>query len=403
MTKKYTKIRVLYLVVATICLLFSGILYAWSILKAPFSAEFGWTNSQLATSYTLTISLFCIGCLVGGALIKKKGPKLPLIISAVLVFAGFALTSTLNGSSILLLYVYYALFAGFGIGIAYNTILASVGSWFPDKKGLASGIMMMGFGASALVFGSLAASLMNNESFGWRKVFLVFGICAGIMLLIMAFIVRMPKPEDELPKPNMSKKSSSESKSYTPKEILKRVSFWKFFIAMTLLGAVGGSLISFAKDFAMSIGTAAATAALLVGILSVANGLGRMIAGALYDKFGRVFVTKYICVIATVASALCVLAALTNSIILLVLGFIFVGLSYGANSNAVSVIITAFYGEEHYAQNLSLGLLTMLPSSFLGKLSTTLLNASGGYVVPFLVLIVFCLIATALHLTNKEA
>jgi len=387
---------------ATICLLFAGILYAWSILKSPFNAEFGWTNSQLATSYTLTISLFCIGCLVGGALIKRIGPKIPLIISAILVFAGFGLTSTLTGSSIALLFVYYGLFAGLGIGIAYNTILAAVGAWFPDKKGLAGGVMMMGFGASTLVFGSIAASLMTNPVFGWRKVFLVFGICAGIAMIIMAIIIRMPNKDDELPKP-VAKKVTEESNNYAPKEVIKRLSFWKFFIAMTLLGAVGASLISFAKDFAMSVGVIASTAALLVGVLSISNGLGRILAGALYDKFGRTFITKFICFMAIAAAGLCVLAALTNSVILLVIAFVCTGLSYGSNTNAVSVIIAAFYGEEHYGQNLSLGLLTMLPSSFLSKLSTTMLVASGGYVVPFIALIVYCIIATILHLSNKKA
>ena len=143
MKNTYSKTRIIFLVIATICLLFTGILYAWSILKTPFTSEFGWTNAQLATSYTITISCFCLGCLAAGMIIKRKGPKIPLIIAAILVFAGFFLTSTLNGNSIILLYLYYGLFAGFGIGLSYNTILATIGAWFRDKKGLATGVMMM--------------------------------------------------------------------------------------------------------------------------------------------------------------------------------------------------------------------------------------------------------------------
>ena len=399
------RMRNIYLAAGTVGLLFAGILYAWSILKVPLSSEFGWTNSQLATSYTITISLFCLGCIAGGFLMRAFGPKVPIIVGAVMVCAGFFMTSTLDGTSIVMLYIYYGVLAGFGIGMAYNTILAAVGSWFPDKKGLCSGILMMGFGASTLVLGNLAGSLIDSPTFGWRKVFVVLALCSGIALLINGLIIKMPGPDAGLPQPKVKAQKREEAfeKQDMPTAVMiTRPSFWMFFVAMMLLGAAGSSLISFARDFSMSVGTTAAMAGLFVGILSIANGIGRIIAGMLFDHFGRQFVMVYVAVLEIAACVVCVLAAMTGSVALCLVGFLLVGLGYGGNTNAVAVFITDFYGTKYFPQNLSFGLLTLLPSSFLAKLSTTLLNISGGYVVPFMVLAAYGVVSLVLNSINRQ-
>ncbi len=393
------------LIVGTIGLVFAGILYAWSILKVPLGTEFGWSNGDLATSYTITISMFCLGCIAGGFLMRKMGPKVPIIAGGILVFAGFFLTSTLDGSSIVQLFIYYGVLAGFGIGMAYNTILASVGAWFPDKKGFCSGVLMMGFGASTLVLGNICGSLINNASFGWRRVFVLLAVCAGLALVIMGLLSALPGPDSDLPAPKAPAKkveSNEVVRDMTTREMITRISFWKLFVAMMLLGAAGSSLISFARDFSLSVGTPAAWAGIFVGVLSIANGLGRIVAGMIYDKFGRNVIVLYVGIMEIVACTVCVIAALTSSVVICLIGFILVGLSYGGNTNAVSVLITSFYGTKYYAQNLSFGLLTLLPSSVLAKVSTMILDATGGYVVPFVALIIYGIIATILIATNKK-
>ena len=183
MSTKNSSVRWLYLVLGTASLLFGGIVYAWSILKAPLAAEFGWSDSSLSLNFTLTMCFFCIGGMAGGALLKKIGFKLSCIISAVLSAAGFILAGGMSGG-IAMLYISYGLLAGLGIGIAYNCIISTVSAWFADKKGLCSGVLMMGFGASALILGSLADALISNESFGWRMVFYMLGAALGVMFLI---------------------------------------------------------------------------------------------------------------------------------------------------------------------------------------------------------------------------
>ena len=154
MSKKNLNVRWLHLAAGVLALLFAGIIYGWSILKAPLAADFGWTADQLALNFTLTMCFFCLGGMAGGLLSKRIGSRASLILAGVLSCLGFFLTARLDGASVAMLYVSYGVLAGLGIGIAYNVIISTVNAWFPDKKGTCSGALMMGFGASALVVGN---------------------------------------------------------------------------------------------------------------------------------------------------------------------------------------------------------------------------------------------------------
>ena len=118
-------VRWLYLVIGVVAMLFAGIIYAWSILKAPFSGEFGWTPSDLALNVTLTMCFFCAGGLLGAQLSRRMGSRFAILLSSLLSCGGFVLTSLLTGSSVILLYLTYGLLAGLGIGISYNVIVAT--------------------------------------------------------------------------------------------------------------------------------------------------------------------------------------------------------------------------------------------------------------------------------------
>ena len=137
--KQSISIRWFYLVVGVIAMLFAGVLYAWSILKAPLTAEFGWKASALALNFTLAMSFFCVGGLLGAQISKRIGHRVALITAGVLSAAGFILTASLRSASVIMLYISYGLLADVGIGIAYNVIIATVSAWFPDRKGLCSG------------------------------------------------------------------------------------------------------------------------------------------------------------------------------------------------------------------------------------------------------------------------
>ena len=182
-------LRWFYLTLGVIAMLFAGVLYAWSILKAPLATEFLWSTSELALNYTLAMSFFCIGGLLGAAISKRLGSRIALICAGILAASGFILVATLHTSSVVLLYICYGILAGTGIGIAYNVIISTVSAWFPDKKGLCSGCLMMGFGASALILGNIANGLFQSN-FGWRSTYILLGIFLGIVLLLAGIFLQ---------------------------------------------------------------------------------------------------------------------------------------------------------------------------------------------------------------------
>ena len=142
-TKQSISVRWFYLTMGVIAMLFAGVLYAWSILKSPLASQFGWGTSALALNYTLATCFFCVGGLLGAQLSKRIGHRIALILAGILAALGFILTACLQNGSVVKLYLSYGIFAGLGIGTAYNVLIGTISAWFPDKKGLCSGCLMM--------------------------------------------------------------------------------------------------------------------------------------------------------------------------------------------------------------------------------------------------------------------
>ena len=126
------------------------------------------------------------------------GSRFAIVISGLLASGGFALTSLLTGTSVALLYLAYGFLAGLGIGISYNVVVATVSAWFPDKKGLCSGCLMMGFGASALVL----ASSMFEGAMGWRRTYVILGLALGAVLILTGLILKRPAANQVFPRVN---------------------------------------------------------------------------------------------------------------------------------------------------------------------------------------------------------
>ena len=393
--------RWLYLAVGVFTMLFAGILYAWSILKAPFGSEFRWEPSALALNFTLTMCFFCVGGLLGARLSGAWGTRGAVLLAAVLAAGGFILTSTLTGSSVVLLYVTYGMLAGLGIGIAYNVIVATVGAWFPDKKGLCSGCLMMGFGASALVLGGLASSFMEG-ALGWRKTYAVLGVALGVVLTAAALILKRPGAGMQLPAPPEKKSGESFHRDFTTAGMLKRPSFWLCFFHLVFLAAVGSSVISFAKDLAESVGAAPALATSLVGVLSVCNGLGRIATGALYDALGRRKTMVLMNLVTICAAAATLTATFLGSVPLCVVGLCLTGASYGSCATTSATFPSVFYGMKHYPSNVAVMTFNLMGGSFMATLSSLLQESSGGYVAPFVLLLSLSVVALGLNLSIRK-
>ena len=398
-------IRWLYLAVGVIALLFAGIIYGWSILKAPLAADFGWTADQLALNFTLTMCFFCLGGIAGGVLAKRLGICPSLILAGVLSCLGFFLTARLDGASVAMLYVSYGVLAGLGIGIAYNVIISTVNAWFPDKKGTCSGALMMGFGASALVVGNTMSALMENPAIGWRTAFIGLGVVLGVILLATGLIIQLPPAGLELPKPAQKSGAASEdfeARDYTPGEMIRRFTFWRAFVCIVFLAAVGNTVISFARDLSISVGAEAGLATTLVGVLSVCNGLGRIATGAIFDKLGRRKTMLLANIVAIAAAGVTLLSVFTGSVPLCVAGLCVTGFSYGSCPTISSAFVSAFYGTKHFSMNFSIMNFNLMGASLLATVSSMLFTSSGGYVAPFILLLALSAVALVLNLSIKK-
>ncbi len=402
--KNIGQLRWLYLIVGTVAMLFAGIIYAWSILKTPFVTEFQWSTTNLALNFTLTMSFFCIGGLLGANLAKRIGSTLTVMISGLVVAAGFILTSRLTGDSVLFLYFTYGGLAGIGIGISYNVVIGTVNAWFPDKKGLCSGCLMMGFGASALLLGSTASSMFES-TIGWRNTYVILGVVLGVVLILAAMILKRPGADDILPVAkgsNSHKNHEFEQKDYTTSEMLRRPSFWMAFICLICLAAVGSSVISFARDLAISVDAPLTLATTLVGVLSICNGIGRILTGVAFDVFGRRKTMLAANLLTIVAASTILVAVIVKSVPICVIGLCLTGLSYGSCPTTTATFVSTFYGMKYFSTNMAIMTFNLMGGSFIATLSSTLLSISGGYIVPFIMLLCLSSIAFVLNLLVRH-
>ncbi len=401
---KNLSVRWVYMTVGVIAMLFAGILYAWSILKSPLAQEFGWSASNLALNFTLAMSFFCIGGLLGAKISKKAGHLIALVVSGVLSALGFILTAMLQGTSVLILYITYGVLAGLGIGIAYNVVIATVSAWFPDKKGLCSGCLMMGFGASALVLGNVADSLFKS-TLGWRTTYMILGIAICLVVILAGVILKNPTAETVLPEPKPAKASSNENfekKDYTSGQMLCRPSFWMAFICISFLAAVGSSVISFAKDLALSVNAPENLAVSLVGVLSVCNGVGRIITGAVFDTIGRRKTMICANILTIFAAAVTLLAVSIGSLPLCIIGLCLTGMSYGACPTITAAFTSSFFGMKHFSSNMALMTFTVMGGSLIATISSKVLEITGGYNATFVMLLALTLVALILNVFIKR-
>ena len=397
-------VRWAYMLVGIISMMFAGILYAWSILKSPLTTEFGWGQSELALNFTLAMTFFCVGGLLGAQLSKRVGHRIALIIAGLLAAFGFILTAFLHNVTIVTLYLTYGILAGLGIGIAYNVVIATVSTWFPDKKGLCSGCLMMGFGASALILGNMADAMFKSI-LGWRTTYVILGIAIFVVLILAGFLLKTPGSMVLFPQSKFTKNSEEEEfeqKDYTTRKMLYRPSFWMAFVCISFLADVGSSVISFAKDLALSVNAPERLSVTLVGLLSVCNGLGRILTGAVFDIIGRRKTMLYANFITICAAAITLLAVSIDSLFLCIVGLCLTGISYGACPTITAAFTASFYGMKHFSNNMAIMTFTVMVGSFIAAGSNKVLEVTGGYIATFIMLLLLTFMAMVLNIFIRK-
>lgn len=382
-----------------------GIIYAWSILKAPLQEEFQWSASELALNFTLMMCMFCIGGMISGASLSRIPVKIILVTAGIMAWVGFYNVSKINENGIAALYLTYGILAGLGIGIGYNAVISVVNEWFTDKKGTSSGALMMSFGASALVFGNMADWLIRY--IGWRSTYRVLGICCGLVLLLAAVVMKHPesiKKTAELQPLEKAQNSKPDKRemNYTPGEMVKRPEFFRFFVFLILACAVGNSTISMARDVAAGVGASASLASILAGALSLCNGCGRIVSGMMFDRCGQKRTMLIDGIITIIAPVIMLIAVREKSVILCGIGLCVTGVSYSFQPPVTSSVVASFYGMKHFSINYSITNLMMIPASCVATLVGVLYTKTDSFSVPFMVLIVCAVFSFFLNIGIKN-
>ena len=380
--------RWVYAIAGVIVLLFAGLVYAWSVLSTPIAAEFtAWTKAQLSLTFTLVMIFFCIGSLLCGLLSGRLSAKNAVRLGAALFLAGFFLASRCH--SPLTLYLGFGVLCGLGSGLSYNAVMSTMVRWFPDKPGLISGVLLMGFGGGSFLIGKLYQAWTPADVGGWRISFLVLGVVCFVVLAVCSFFFVAPGADFTAPAGRGGRAVAAPLEDCKPTVMLRRPAFWLFYIWAIAVSAAGLALISQASGIVWEISAdqTASSVATIVGLISICNAVGRVLFGGVFDKYGRSLSMQLVNVLFVAASGV-LLAALGNrSVPLVIAGFMVGGLAYAGVTPSCSAFCRAYFGPTHYPVNFPLIVSNLIFASFGSTISGALYDASCSYNSTFFLII----------------
>ena len=382
--------RWVYAIIGVIVLLLAGLIYAWSIMSQSIGAAHpDWTAAQLSLTFTLVMAFFCVGSLVAGILSKKVNPKIYVILAGILLLAGFFLAS-MTQSSVATLYLGFGVLCGLGAGVAYNAVMGTICAWFPDKQGLISGILLMGFGLSSFIIGKVYTAVTPADgSNNWCNTFRILGIIIFVIMLICSFFFRKPDAEFLASKASEKKNVRQPAMDINSGKMIRMPSFWLCYIWAIMVSAAGLALVGQASGIATQVGTTVSEGniATVVGLISIMNGIGRVIYGALFDKKGYKL-TMIVDMVAFILAGLILMGALSSgSFLLIIIGFLVGGFAYGGVTPMQSAIVSDFYGRTYYSMNFSIIVTNLLIGSFASTIAGKLYDMSQSYMSTIFMMI----------------
>jgi OFA family oxalate/formate antiporter-like MFS transporter len=386
--------RWVYLIAGALMMLFFGLIYAWSIFRVAFSEIYpAWNVSDLSMTFTISMVFFCIGGFISGKLSAKIGIRAIIMISALLLFIGFFKVSGLDtdnaSQSLTTLYIFYGVFGGTGVGMGYNIIISTMSKWFPGKTGMVSGALLMSFGFGGMALGSAVSTTI--EQIGLLSTFFRLAIIVPMVLMICSFFIKAP---DDASRSVGSNAAFSNNKEYTTAQMLKTPTFWIMFLWTTIVSSSGLMVINSAATIALAFGAPA----ILGLIVSVFNGLGRVMMGAMFDKIGRRKSMFFNSGFAILAGGILLSGALAQNLVLIFIGLPLAGIFYGGSPPLTASVTNLFFGQKHYAINYSVANFAILPAAFIGPLISGALQDSSGGAYASTFLIMLCLGAVSLIL-----
>jgi OFA family oxalate/formate antiporter-like MFS transporter len=361
-----------------------GAVYAWSVFRKPLVAELHASVTEVNLAFTTMIATLGLGAFVGGLVLPRRGPRAVGIAAGVLYGAGLYLAGYADGD-LRLLYLSYGVIAGFGIGLGYIVPIATLVKWFPERRGLITGIAVAGFGCGALVFGPLARELI--AAYGPFLSFRILGMVFYMMVIGAAFVLRDP------PGATVHVQERATGRERTLGEALRTWQWYALWALLFLNVTAGIAIIAEAAPMAQELGGATEVqAAAFVGTIAVFNGAGRFAWSALSDAIGRrgVFVVMF----AMQAVVFAVLPYAPSYTAFLALCCIAL-LCYGGGFGTMPAFVADYFGSRQVGKIYGLMLTAWGAGAVLGPmLVSRMRDATGQYVVGLQAIAAIMLVST---------
>ncbi|MBD2358020.1 OFA family MFS transporter [Tolypothrix sp. FACHB-123] len=378
--------RWLLIPLGMIVLLCLGTAYSWSIFRNTIekSLQVGAIESLLP--FTIWLVVLSILMPITGFYLEKIGSRLVTTVGAIVMGMGYIASGFVN--SIPLLIITYGIIAGAGVGMVYGVPLAVNAKWFPDKKGLAVGVTVIGFGLSPLVTAPLARNLIAvNGDKGWQPTLIIFGIAFTLILLAIAPVMKYP-PTDWQPagwKPPMQQNNFNND-SNPP--LLKSLNFYGLWLCFTI-GTFGGlAAIGIASPVGIEIiGLDKNTAASAVSLFAVFNGLGRPLFGWISDRFQpkNAAIVSYVLIM---IASIIMLSATKGAIATYIVAFSLIYLAFGGWMAIGPTSTLILFRSQDYAQNYGIVFTAFGMGALLGTvIAGNIRDIFGNYLPFFLITI----------------
>jgi len=392
-----------YLALGFLMNLMLGTAYAWSVFTKPLIRSYGATDFTSMLPLAVALAMFSVGMVFAGRLVDRHGPRKVAVLGGILVGTGYLLSAGVHLTPWPMagLTLTYGVVVGLGLGFAYNPPIPTAVRWFPDRKGLASGLVVMGFGLSALFMAPLADALI--AAYGVPATFLLLGVLFLAVLVSAGALLAFPPADWKAPEAKAtSRRTWSPQAEVDSRTMVRSPTFWIAW-ALYVLGTAGGFMvIGKAKPIAEEIGLATGLLAIAaVQVLAVFNSLGRPVFGRAADVFGprRTLLMMNLVLLGAMALLAASAGFGGSALVPLYSGIALTGMVFGGFLAAMPALATYYFGAKHLGSNYGLlftgyGLGAIVALFAIGPLRM----AFGTYLPAFYVGILLSLLGLVLSL-----
>jgi MFS transporter, OFA family, oxalate/formate antiporter len=264
-----------------------GAVYAWSVFRLPLAKQFGWSISEVTLTFTVSIFVLGVAAFFGGLWLNRRGPRIVALTGGFLYGAGVFLAS-FSDHRLWWLYLTYGVIGGTGVGFSYIVPVAVLVKWFPDRRGLITGVAVGGFGAGALITAPVATRLI--QSVGVLSTFAYLGVAYLVVTVVSGYFMQNP-PEGWKPAGWIATGTQAAQRStrdYTLGEALRTWQWWALWLLLFLNTSAGISIISQESPLFQELARVSAVAAAgMVGVASIGNAFGRVFWAWASDSITR--------------------------------------------------------------------------------------------------------------------